>query len=61
MKVGEVTSGTHSPTLSKGIGLAYIDSPYHKIDSLIYIEIRGKLIGAKIVKPPFIKNTSLHK
>lgn len=61
MKVGEVTSGTHSPTLSKGIGLAYIDSPYHKIGSLIYIEIRGKLIGAKIVKPPFIKNTSLHK
>ena len=61
MKVGEVTSGTHSPSLSKGIGLAYIDCPYHKIGSLIYIEIRGKFLGAKIVKTPFIQNTSLHK
>ena len=61
MKVGEVTSGTHSPLLSKGIGLAYIDCPYHKIGSSIYIEIRGKFLGAKIVKTPFIQNTSLHK
>jgi len=61
MKVGEVTSGTHSPLLLKGIGLAYIDCPYHKIGSLIYIEIRGKFLGAKIVKTPFIQNTSLHK
>ena len=61
IKVGEVTSGTHSPTLSKGIGLAYIDSPYHKIGSTIYIEIRNKFLSAKIVKTPFIKNTSLHK
>lgn len=61
VKVGNVTSGTHSPTLSKGIGMAYVDSPHHKIGSLIYIEIRNKFLSAKIIKTPFIKNTSLHK
>jgi len=61
IKVGQVTSGTHSPTLSKGIGLAYVDFPYQKIGSTIYIEIRKNFLSAKIVKTPFIKNTSLHK
>jgi len=61
IKVGEVTSGTHSPTLSKGIGLAYVDFPYQKIGSTIYVEIRENFLSAKIVKTPFIKNTSLHK
>tara|TARA_B110000263_G_scaffold231003_1_gene225985 strand:- start:231 stop:1331 length:1101 start_codon:yes stop_codon:yes gene_type:complete len=60
-KIGEVTSGTHSPHLSKGIGLAYIDNAYNQIGKLISIEIRGKLMNANIVKTPFIKNTSLHK
>ena len=58
--IGEVTSGTHSPTLSKGIGLAYISSAYSKINHTVSIEIRGKLIDAKIVKTPFINDTSLY-
>ena len=58
--VGEVTSGTHSPTLSYGIGLGYIKSNYNKIGQKIKIEIRSKLIDAEIVKTPFITNTSLH-
>jgi len=60
-KIGEVTSGTHSPYLSKGIGLAYIDNTYNQIGKLISIEIRGKLMNAKIVNTPFIKKTSLHQ
>ena len=58
--VGEVTSGTHSPGLSYGIGLGYIKSNYNQIGRKINIEIRGKLIEAEIVKTPFLKNTSLH-
>ena len=58
--VGKVTSGTHSPTLSYGIGLGYIQSNYTKTGQQIKIEIRGKLLDAEIVKTPFLKNTSIY-
>ena len=58
--VGKVTSGTHSPTLSYGIGLGYINSIYNKIGQKIKIKIREKLIDAEIVKTPFLTKTSLH-
>jgi aminomethyltransferase len=54
-KVGQVTSGTRSPTLGVGLGLAYLDVPYHKRKTLIEIEIRGKMVAAKVVKTPFYK------
>lgn len=57
--VGSVTSGGQSPTLKKGIGLAYIDKPYHKINTELHIEIRGRRLAIKIIKPPFLnKKTS---
>ena len=51
--IGKVTSGTFSPVLKKGIGLAYLDSINIK-DDLIYIKIRNNLSKAEIVKTPFI-------
>ena len=51
--IGKVTSGTFSPVLKKGIGLAYLDSVNIK-DDLIYIKIRNNLNKAEIVKTPFI-------
>ena len=51
--IGKVTSGTFSPVLKKGIGLAYLDSVNIK-DDLIYIKIRNNLCKAEIVKTPFI-------
>lgn len=51
--IGKVTSGTFSPVLKKGIGLAYVDSVNIK-DDLIYIKIRNNLSKAEIVKTPFI-------
>ena len=59
--VGFVTSGTQSPLLNTGIGLAYVDIPFHQIGQEISIQIRNKHLGALIIKPPFIKNTSLHQ
>jgi len=59
-KVGIVTSGTQSPKLKIGIGLAYINKPFHKTGQNISIQVRNKFISAKIIKPPFIKETSLH-
>lgn len=53
-EIGHVTSGTQSPTLGIGVGLGYVDILYSKIDTEIYIDIRGKLLKAKVVKLPFI-------
>jgi len=52
--IGEVTSGTQSPTLGKAIGLGYVNSPFNALDSDIYIEVRDKALKAKVVKIPFM-------
>jgi len=55
--IGNVTSGTMSPTMKKGIGMGYIKYNHADIGKSIYIKIRGKLLKADIVKfPIFIKN-----
>jgi len=60
-KIGYFTSGGQSPSLQKGIGLAYINRPYTKSGTEIEVEIRGKRKKAVIVKPPFYKDgTSLN-
>ena len=53
--IGHVTSGTMSPMLHKGIGMAYIDKPYWKEGSEIYIKVRNKLLKAVVTRPPFYK------
>ncbi len=53
--IGEVTSGTMSPMLKKGIGMAYITKPYWKDGSEIYIKVRKKLAKAIVKRPPFYK------
>jgi aminomethyltransferase len=53
--VGEVTSGTMSPMLKKGVGMAYVDKPYWKDGSEIYIKIRNKMAKAVVQRPPFWK------
>ncbi len=54
-KIGNVTSGTMSPSLSKGIGLGYVTTPFTKPGSQIKIQIRKKVIPATVVKLPFYK------
>lgn len=53
--IGEVTSGTMSPMLKKGIGMGYVNKGFWKEESEIFIRIRNKDVKAKIVKPPFVK------
>ena len=58
-KVGVVTSGGQSPTLKRGIGLAYVDIPHHKIGASLELIVRDRRLAAKVIKPPFInKKTS---
>jgi aminomethyltransferase len=52
--IGEVTSGTQSPSLNKAIGLGYVNASHSKVDSEIFIDIRGNAIKAKVVKIPFL-------
>jgi len=50
--VGDITSGSYSPTLKQAIGLARVNTP---IKEHYYVEIRGKRMLAKVVKLPFLK------
>ncbi len=54
-KIGEVTSGTMSITLGKGIGMGYVEKPFNADGTTIQIAIRKKLAAATVQKPPFIK------
>jgi aminomethyltransferase len=53
--IGEVTSGTMSITLGKGIGMGYVKKEYAAEGTEIYISIRKKAAKATVSKPPFIK------
>lgn len=53
-EIGKVTSGTQSPSLQKAIGLGYVTTEYSAFDSEIYVEVRDKLLKAKVVKVPFL-------
>jgi len=54
-KIGEVTSGTMSPMLKQGIGMAYLDKGFWKPGTEIYIRIRNKDLKAEVVELPFYK------
>lgn len=53
--LGKIVSGTMSPTLKKGIATALAETKRLPPNGEIYIDIRGKMKKAKIVKPPFIQ------
>ncbi|XWW47009.1 glycine cleavage system aminomethyltransferase GcvT [Fibrella sp. USSR17] len=53
--VGEVTSGTQSPTLGKGIGMGYVPTELAKPGTEIFVSVREKLLKAEVVKLPFLK------
>ena len=55
-KIGYFTSGGQSPSLQKGIGLAYLNRPHTKSGTKIDVDIRGKFKKAIVVKPPFYKD-----
>lgn len=53
--VGEVCSGTQSPSLSTGIGMAYLPLSATVVGTTIEIEIRGRRFPAEVVKKPFYR------
>jgi aminomethyltransferase len=55
IKIGEVTTGTQSPTLKRNLGLALIDADYAELGTELWVEIRGKRLKAVVIKTPFYK------
>lgn len=58
---GEVTSGTVSPSLEQGIGLAYVPAEASKPGSALEIMVRDKSVPAEVVRAPFYKNGTVRK
>jgi len=56
--VGETTSGTLSPSLNTGIGLAYLPPEFAKPDTEIEIEIRNRRFPARVVRKPIYKKAT---
>jgi len=54
-KIGEVTSGTFSPTLEKAIGLAFVPVQFKEPGTVLEVEIRSRRAKAKVVPLPFYK------
>ena len=52
---GEITSGSFSPTLEKSIALARLPKGIAPGD-LVEVDIRGKALRARVVKPPFVRH-----
>jgi aminomethyltransferase len=53
--VGQVTSGSPAPFLKKNIGFAYVPLQFANEGQEIQIDVRGRAVGAQIVKTPFYK------
>lgn len=54
-QVGEVTTGTQSPTLKKNVGLALVKAEHSALGTQLDVEIRGKRLKAEVVATPFYK------
>ena len=54
-RVGRVTSGSPAPYLKKNIGMAYVPAEFANEGQQIQVDVRGRAVGAQIVKTPFYK------
>ncbi|MFM8253337.1 MAG: glycine cleavage system aminomethyltransferase GcvT [Planctomycetota bacterium] len=56
-RVGEVTSGTFSPTLQRSLAMAYVQRDYAAVGQSLQVDIRGQLVAATVVKLPFYRRS----
>lgn len=56
-EVGEITSGTFSPTLERPIAMAYVSADSSEVGTEVEVDIRGKRHAAKVVKLPFYQKS----
>jgi len=56
-EIGIVTSGGYSPTIEKPISMGYLDQSWIEKDTLVYGDVRNKLLPLKIINLPFVKTS----
>ena len=54
-QIGEVTSGTMSPSMGKGIGMGYVTTEFSKPGTEVFVRVRNKDMKAQVVKLPILK------
>ena len=54
--IGEVSSGTYSPCLQQGIGLAFIERGKVRVGGRVFVSVRGRNLATEIVVPPFVES-----
>jgi aminomethyltransferase len=59
--IGEVTSGTVSPSLGDGIAMGYVETAWAAPGSQIAVEIRGRAVPARVQRPPFYTDGSIRR
>ncbi len=58
VQVGQVTSGSPAPYLKKNIGLVYLPISHTQAEFIVHIDVRGKMVEAKLVPTPFYKRST---
>lgn len=58
-RIGEVTSGTLSPSLNFPIAIGYVKEGLHKVGTKLKLEVRGTKIPAEIISTPFYRSKSI--
>jgi aminomethyltransferase len=54
--IGEISSGTQSPCLQKGIGLAFVERGKARVGERVFVDVRGKSLAAELNMPPFVES-----
>ena len=54
-EIGEVTTGTQSPTLNKNIGFALLNTEYTTVGTEVIVQVRKRMLKAVIIATPFYK------
>ena len=54
-ELGRLTSGTLSPSVGVGIGMAYLPCDIAQVGTAVSVEVRGRMIPAEVSKKPFYK------
>ena len=54
-EIGEVTTGTQSPTLNKNIGFALLNTEHATVGTEVIVQVRKRMLKAVIISTPFYK------
>mmetsp|Transcript_9470 Transcript_9470/g.28582 ORF Transcript_9470/g.28582 Transcript_9470/m.28582 type:complete len:400 (+) Transcript_9470:714-1913(+) len=54
--IGQISSGTFSPSLGKPISMAYLKKPFNKVGTKVQVNVKGRMNPAEVVKMPFVES-----